>query len=215
VDESGAPLRDAAGLCIVCGPDEPGEAIGPLGAGRFEGYTDPGASARKLLADVFAPGDRWFRTGDLMRRDTAGFVTFVDRLGETFRWKGENVSATEVADAVRACPSVLEAAVYGVRVPGEEGRAGMAAIVADDQFDIAALARHLASRLPSYAQPLFVRRCQSLDQTETFKLSTLRLAAEGYEGVRDPLWFRDGASGRYVPCDADLCRAIADGTRRT
>ena len=217
VDESGVPLRDAAGFCIACGPEEPGEAIGPVGAGarRFDGYTDAAASARKLLTRVFAEGDCWFRTEDLMRRDDAGFIYFVDRMGDTFRWKGENVSTTEVADNLRACAGVRDAVVYGVRVPGQEGRAGMAAIVPDDGFDLQAFTREIAARLPPYAQPAFVRLCRSLDQTGTFKLSTIKLAAEGYEAVGDPTWFRDAASGRYVPCDLDLCRAIADGTRRT
>jgi fatty-acyl-CoA synthase len=108
--ETGAPVHDEKGFCIASATGEAGEAIGLLHAGRtFDGYLDPDASARKILHDVFVPGDRWFRTGDLMRRDAAGFFFFVDRLGDTFRWKGENVSTTEVAAAVRGCPGVLDA----------------------------------------------------------------------------------------------------------
>src|SRR5262249_59308320 len=114
--------------------DEPGEALGPISdgrsnaGGRFEGYTGRTESERKILRDVFKPGDAWFRTGDLMRKDAAGFFYFVDRLGDTFRWKGENVSTSEVAEAITSFPGVADATVYGVAVPGADGRAGMAAV---------------------------------------------------------------------------------------
>ncbi len=218
--ETGEPLRGADGLCVLAGVDEPGEALGRVEAGsdaparRFDGYTDPDATARKLIRDVLEPGDCWFRSGDLMRRDAAGFYFFVDRLGDTFRWKGENVSTGEVAAAVRSCPGVRDAVVYGVRVPGQEGRAGMAALVADKRLDLAVLRAHLATKLPPYAQPLFLRLCRSLDLTGTFKLATARLQAEGYAGLADPVWFLDRAVGRYVPCDAGLQQALADGRLR-
>ena len=219
--ETGAPVRDGAGRCVRCGPDEAGEAIGRVEqdgaapARRFDGYTDEDASERKLLRDVFTPGDCWFRSGDLMRRDAAGFYYFVDRMGDTFRWKGENVSTTEVAAVVRGAPGVADAVVYGVSVPGQEGRAGMAAVVAAEGFAPEALRSHLAARLPAYAQPLFVRLCPALDRTGTFKLFAARLAGEGYAGLADPVWFNDRAAGAVVAVDADLARAIADGTRRT
>ena len=129
LNDDGVPTRDAAGRCVSVASGEAGEAIGRVersgaAARRFDGYTDTAAISGKLLDDVFAPGDRWFRSGDLMRQDAAGFVFFVDRLGDTFRWKGENVSTSEVAAVVRRCPGVSDAVVYGVRVPGQEGRAG-------------------------------------------------------------------------------------------
>ncbi len=184
--ETGEPLRDAAGLCIACRPDEPGEAIGQLpgaeamAARHFDGYTDTAASARKVLRDVFAKGDLWFRTGDLLRKDVAGYFYFVDRIGDTFRWRGENVSTTQVAAVLRGCPGVTDAVVFGVAVPGQEGRAGMAAITTDDNFGVDALAAHLNAHLPGYAQPLFVRLCESLDFTGTFKLTKGRLVQEGF-----------------------------------
>ena len=102
--------------------DEPGEAISLIREDRtFDGYNDVEASLRKILRSVFAAGDRWYRTGDLMRKDAAGFYYFLDRLGDTFRWKGENVSTTEVANVVRSCPGVLDAIVYGVEVAGQRG----------------------------------------------------------------------------------------------
>src|SRR6202011_3335368 len=166
--EAGTPVRTADGLCIACARGKVGEAIGRIGTadeggGRFEGYTDRAETEKKILRDVFAKGDAWFRTGDLMRLDEQGFFHFVDRVGDTFRWKGENVAASEVNDAIRACEGVLDATTYGVEVAGTDGRAGMAAVVVDDGFDFANLAAHLARRLPSYAQPLFVRVSASLD----------------------------------------------------
>jgi fatty-acyl-CoA synthase len=177
---------------------EPGEAIGRLGPGaRFDGYTDKAASEAKILRDVFEPGDRWYRTGDLLRQDAAGFYYFVDRLGDTFRWKGENVSTTELDAVLRACPGVIDAASYGVAMPGADGKAGMAALVVDGSFDLAALHAHLVQRLPSYARPLFVRLCPGLVTTGTFRLRKVDLAREGYAGSSDPVFVEKG--GTFVP----------------
>jgi fatty-acyl-CoA synthase len=149
---------------------------------------------------VFEPGDRWYRTGDLLRQDAAGFFYFVDRLGDTFRWKGENVSTTEVDAVLRACPGVLDAASYGVAMPGADGKAGMAALVGDGTFDFAVLHVHLAVRLPSYARPLFVRLCPALETTGTFRLRKADLAREGYAASNDPVWRDEGMA--FVPCAA-------------
>jgi fatty-acyl-CoA synthase len=196
--DTNEPVRDADGRCI---PGDTGELVAKLGETvRFEGYTDPAASTRKLLTGVREPGDRWFRTGDLMRRDERGFFFFLDRLGDTFRWKGENVSTTEVAAALLRCPGVVDAAVFGVAVTGAEGRAGMAALVTDEQFGLEAFAAHVEATLPSYARPLYVRLCASLDLTGTFKLSKAGLAREGYEGSPDPVFVL--TAGRYMPAAA-------------
>jgi acyl-CoA synthetase (AMP-forming)/AMP-acid ligase II len=120
--------RDADGRCILCAPGEVGEFLGSIpdlphtGAGRFEGYTDAAATERKILHDVFQKDDRWYRSGDLLRCDEDGYFYFVDRIGDTYRWKSENVSTQEVAEALG--PPARIANVYGVRVPGAEGRAG-------------------------------------------------------------------------------------------
>ena len=193
-DEEGRPLRDEAGRCKRVPIGDAGEAIARLGPGaRFDGYTDPAASEARILRDVFEPGDRWYRTGDLLKQDAAGFFYFVDRLGDTFRWKGENVSTTEVAAVLRVCPGVSDAAVYGVAVPGADGRAGMAAIVVDDGFDFGTLQAHLTERLPSYARPLFVRICPALETTGTFRLRKVDLARQGFAASTDPVWKSDGA----------------------
>ena len=181
----GAPLRDAQGLCIRCGTDETGEALGRIDpstpGGRFEGYSDATASEQKVLHDVFEAGDAWYRTGDLMRRDAQGYFYFVDRIGDTFRWKAENVATTEVADAIARCPGVRDVCVYGVAVPGHDGRAGMAALVVDEDFQLATLHQHLAASLPRYARPLFLRICADLETTATFKHKKDELAAAGYD----------------------------------
>jgi len=219
--EHGAPLRDDNGLCIACARGEVGEAIGRIGTageggGRFEGYTDKGETEKKILRDVFAKGDAWFRTGDLMRLDEQGFFHFVDRVGDTFRWKGENVSTSEVNDAIRECGGVLDATTYGVEVANMDGRAGMAAVVAGDEFDFKAFADHLARRLPSYAHPLFVRISASLDSTETFKQKKHALAREGFDPamVSDPLYFKDPKSGEYRALDAQIYACIVSSDIR-
>jgi len=217
---TGTPLRDAAGFCIACGPDEVGEAVGQVldhgrsPARQFDGYTDPKASATKLLRGVFADDDCWFRTGDLMRKDAAGYFYFVDRIGDTFRWKGENVSTTEVAAVIRAFPGVIEAVVFGVTVPGYEGRAGMASITTDPCFNISGLWAHFSAALPDYARPLFVRCSGALDTTGTFKLVKGKLVEEGYANTTDPVWFNDRAAGELILCDADLLQSLRAGTRR-
>lgn len=218
--ETGAPARGADGLCLRCARGETGEAIGRIAsadpAHRFEGYTNPAETEKKVLRDVFEPGDAWLRTGDLMRLDARGFFHFVDRIGETFRWKGENVSAGEVAAAIDACPGVEACAVFGVSVPGAEGRAGMAAIVARPGFDLAQLRAHLARALPAYARPLFLRLAPALAITETFKKASDRLAAQGFDPatISDPLFFAEPAAQAYVPLDAALFARISQGVVR-
>ncbi len=216
---TGLPARDADGRCVRCQPGEAGEAIGRIGGGdpahRFEGYTSAADSEKKVLRDVFEPGDVWLRTGDLMRTDAKGFFYFVDRIGETFRWKGENVATGEVAEVIAACPGVASAAVYGVSVPGADGKAGMAAIVPGRDFDLAMLHRQLTEALPAYARPLFLRFTPIQTVTETFKQKKGDLAAEGFDpgGFNDPLFFDDAAKGAYVRLDAALFSKIDGGAR--
>jgi fatty-acyl-CoA synthase len=219
--ETGTPIRDADGLCIACARGEVGEAVGRIGTadeggGRFEGYTDTAQTEKKILRDVQARGDSWFRTGDLMRLDEQGHFHFVDRIGDTFRWKGENVATSEVNEAVADCPGVLEATTYGIEVPGADGRAGMAAIVADASFDLDAFADHLSQRLPVYARPVTIRVCASLDSTETFKQKKQALMREGFDPhrVTDPLFYREPKSGTYRPVDDCAYRRILDGSIR-
>jgi fatty-acyl-CoA synthase len=219
--ELGVPVRAENGLCIPCARGEVGEAIGRIGTaddggGRFEGYTDKDETEKKILRDVLAPGDAWFRTGDLMRLDESGFFHFVDRVGDTFRWKGENVATSEVNEAILDGADVIDATTYGVEIPGADGRAGMAAIVTGDRFDLAEFRNHLSRRLPAYAHPVFVRISGALETTETFKQKKQQLSREGFDPrlVTDPLFFRDPESGVYLPIGAADYARIVDGRVR-
>jgi fatty-acyl-CoA synthase len=220
--EKSEPWRNAEGFCERCTANEIGEAVGLMPdmggerAGRFEGYADQEASNRKVLRNVFKAGDSWYRTGDLMRRDERGFYYFVDRVGETYRWKGENVSTAEVLTALTASRGVVEGVVYGVSVPGADGRAGTAALVVNADFELAAFRAEVGSRLPPYARPVFLRILATLEATSTFKPRKQDLMQAGFDPSRmtDPLYFDDARAQRYVPVDAALHAAISDGTIR-
>ncbi len=218
--EAALPVRDAAGRCLRCAVNEVGEAIGQImddrGATRFEGYTDDAASGQKILRDVFFAGDAWYRTGDLMRQDAQGFFYFVDRIGDTFRWKGENVSTTEVAGVIAAVPGVTDVAVYGVTIPNADGRAGMAAVVVTEDFDLTKLRQALAASLPAYARPVVVRILAALEITGTFKLRKQDLVREGFDPahVTDPLFLDHPAQQQYAPLDARLFEQLQTGALR-
>ncbi len=219
--ETGEPTRDEHGLCRRCAVDEVGEAIGRISTdgspeGQFDGYTDRAASDRKVLRNVFSKGDAWFRSGDLMRRDGAGFFHFVDRIGDTFRWKGENVSTGEVADAACGWPEVREAVVYGVQLSGHDGRAGMVAVVTDGELDLAGFRSHLATRLPEYARPVFVRMLREMETTGTFKPVKQDLVRAGFDpsATTDAIYVNDRQSGAFVPLDAALFECIQTGRFR-
>jgi fatty-acyl-CoA synthase len=217
--DQGEPMRNEEGFCIRCAANETGEAIGrifedPSNAGnRFEGYSSDEASASKVLHSVFDPGDAWFRTGDLMRRDEQGYFYFVDRIGDTFRWKGENVAAAEVEAVCCAFSGIAQAAVYGVSVPGTDGRAGMAALVTRTGLDLAAFRAHLRAHLPGYAHPVFLRVCEEMRTTATFKFAKSTLALEGYDPASssDVFYFNDRERGAFVPLDAELYARFQNG----
>ncbi len=216
------PVRDERGFCIECEVDEPGEVVGKIlkdaskPGQRFEGYADATETGRKVLHDVFEKGDAWFRTGDLMRKDKNGYFYFVDRIGDTFRWKGENVSTTEVEEAIGRFGGIAEANVYGVAVPGREGRAGMAALVASDNLNLTALHDHLARQLPEYARPVFLRIRQDNDVTTTFKQKKVDLVKDGFDPSRtgDPIYFSDPQRKAFVRLDGALFADINAGRIR-
>jgi fatty-acyl-CoA synthase len=223
--ESNAPVRNAGGFCIRCAPNEPGEAIGRISqnaadrATRFDGYSDGVETEKKILRDVFEPGDAWYRTGDLMRRDDSGFYFFIDRIGDTFRWKGENVATSEVAAAITSFPGIIDANVYGVAIPGADGRAGMAELVCAGTIDLAALRDHLAQRLPKYAYPVLLRIRNEIDVTPTFKQMKNRSAHQGCDGYDpgacpDPLYVHDPERRAYVALDRPLYERIVSGKLR-
>jgi fatty-acyl-CoA synthase len=221
--DADAPVRDARGFCVRCAPNEVGEAIGQLlkdrsnVGGRFDGYTNEDASERKILRDVFEPGDAWFRTGDLMRKDEQGYFYFVDRIGDTFRWKGENVATSEVSEAICGFPGIKEANVYGVAIPGADGRAGMASIVTDDALDLAAFRTHLVDRLPEYARPIFLRIRDNLEVTATFKHTKTALVRDGFDPavIADALYVHDRERQAFVRLDQSLYDRIQRGQIRS
>jgi len=220
--EKGEPVRDGQGFCLRCAPNEPGEAIGKivedpstLGS-RFEGYMDEQASEKRILRNVFKPGDAWARTGDLMRKDEKGYFYFVDRIGDTFRWKGENVSTAEVSDAISAFPGVKHANVYGVPVPATEGRIGMAALVTEPAMDLQKLRNHLADRLPAYARPAFLRIRKDIEVTGTFKYSKTELVRQGYDpaATSDTIYFDNPELQSFYRLDQELYERIQTGQIR-
>jgi fatty-acyl-CoA synthase len=217
--DAGEPVRDNRGFCIRCAPNEAGEALGkistdPSTAGtRFEGYADPAASEKKILRNVFEADDAWVRTGDLMSKDEKGFFYFVDRIGDTFRWKGENVATSEVSEAIRAYPGIEHAAVYGVKIPATDGRVGMATLVATKEIDLYEFRKHLMSRLPAYARPLFLRIRKEIDITGTFKYAKTELVDQGYDPVAttDYLYFDNAEAQAFVRLDKELYDLIQVG----
>jgi fatty-acyl-CoA synthase len=220
--EKQQPMRNEQGFCETCAPNEAGEVIGRIvndpskPANRFEGYAASTQNENKILRDVFAKGDIWFRTGDLMRQDERGYFYFVDRVGDTFRWKGENVSTTEVAEAINGVPDVQDANVYGVAVTGRDGRAGMAAITCKGPCDLVALHAHLSTDLPEYARPVFIRLQNELEVTSTFKQKKVDLVREGFNpaAIRDPIYFNDPAAKAFVRLDDKLYQSIESGEIR-
>ena len=216
--EAEAPVRGLDGRCVAAAPGEIGECVGQIGGaarGEFAGYADKAASEKKVLRDAFAPGDAWFRTGDLMRQDEDGYFYFVDRIGDTFRWKGENVSTTEVAGALAGIEGVLEATVYGVKVGDLEGRAGMASLVVAPPFSIAEFGAHVDRELPPYARPMFVRLQPQIETTGTFKYRKMDLVEDGFDPARikQPLYFHDPAKG-YLKLTKAQHVKILDGAVR-
>ncbi|KAI6244366.1 AMP-dependent synthetase and ligase [Aphelenchoides fujianensis] len=213
--EHETPVRGPDGCCIECAPGEVGECIGHIGGdarSNYVGYADKAATEKKVLHDVFQKGDAWFRTGDLMKVDGDGYIYFVDRIGDTFRWKGENVATSEVAERLASVEHVLEVNVYGVKVGDLDGKAGMAALVTDPGFDIEAFAKHVDEHLPSYARPIFVRLQQAIETTGTFKYRKIDLVGDGFDPTRtrDPLYFRDPAKG-YVKITKAIFAKIEAG----
>ena len=213
--ETEEPVRAINGFCIEAGPGQVGECIGKIGGDArsvYNGYVDKAASEKKILRDVFEKGDAWFATGDLMKMDADGYLYFIDRVGDTFRWKGENVSTNEVAERVQEAACVKEAHIYGVAVEGSEGRAGMAGLVVGPEFDIKDFSEHVARELPTFAQPLFVRVLPSIETTGTFKVRKVDLVSEGYDPsrVKGPLYYHDPKRG-YVKITKGVYEKFAAG----
>ncbi len=216
-------VRDEQGRCIEVAPGEAGLLLGQINEEAvFEGYTSPEATEKKIIRNVFEEDDAWFNSGDLMRRIDAGFTLgfphyqFVDRVGDTFRWKSENVSTNEVGEILNGFPQVRFSNVYGVEVPAADGRAGMAALILGDgveSLDLAAFSDYVNRELPSYARPVFLRVLSDMDVTGTFKMmkGALRNAAYDPDRVSDPLYVMKPGSSRYEPLDREFAETISRG----
>ncbi|NWG54147.1 MAG: long-chain-acyl-CoA synthetase [Hydrogenophilaceae bacterium] len=216
--ETEQPVRGPDGFCIEADVDEAGEAVGLIDPDeprfKYEGYAgDKSQTEKKILRDVFQKGDAWFRTGDLLRKDKDGYFYFIDRIGDTFRWKGENVSTNEVGDVLAQFPGIAEANVYGVSIPGHDGRAGMAALTVSKDIDLAALRAYLVRELPSYARPLFLRLQPEITTTGTFKYRKVDLVRDGFDLARvaDPIYFDDPTAQAYVDLTPELAARIVSG----
>jgi citronellyl-CoA synthetase len=211
------PILDADGFMQKVEKGEAGLLIGHITEeAPFVGYTDENATESKILRDVFEKGDAWFDTGDLMRDIGFKHAQFVDRLGDTFRWKGENVSTTEVEAVINSFDQVSGSSVFGAAIPGADGRAGMAAIVSDrkiEKFDLQGLAAVIQKGLPAYAWPIFIRFKSELEVTHTFKLkkSVLKKEAFSLPEIEDPLFVRLPGETEYTPVTETVYKKIMDG----
>jgi citronellyl-CoA synthetase len=211
------PVRGADGHMVRVARGEVGLLIAEVSERyAFDGYTDKAASEKKLFRDVFHKGDVWFNSGDLLRDQGFRHAQFIDRVGDTFRWKGENVSTNEVAEALNTFHQVAESTVYGVQIPGTDGRCGMAALVLHcplNDFDLRGFARHVESQLPAYARPLFLRVRPELEVTGTFKQVKSDLRRQGFDPslVDEPLFVMPPRQTSYVALTSDQYRSIAAG----
>ncbi len=215
--DTGTPLRDENGRVRRVPPGEPGLLLSPVNRLQpFDGYTDNESTEKKLVRNAFREGDCWFNSGDVMSPQGLGHATFVDRLGDTFRWKGENVATTQVEAALASDDSVEQCTVFGVEIPRTGGRAGMAAIKLRDgaEFDGKSLAHAVYGQLPPYALPLFVRVVKELAQTTTFKSRKVELRDQAYgPDVEDPLYVLAGRDEGYVPYYDGYPEEVAAGKR--
>lgn len=222
--ESGEPIRGPDGFCIRAEPNEPGEFLGKIirndPVKDFEGYRDNSATKKKILSDVFVKGDVYFRSGDILVMDEFGWLYFKDRAGDTYRWKGENVSTHEVESVAGSVLGLKMVAAFGVKVENTDGRAGMMAVGGSESGDAREMLDKLHSglkeRLPAYARPLFVRTVDRCEMTGTFKLKKTQLQREGFDvnKIKDAVYFLDAKSDKYVPLTGALYNDISAGKVR-
>jgi len=213
-------IRDENGFCISVPFGEPGLLLGHINEKAvFEGYTDKEATEKKILRDAFEVGDAWFNSGDLLREIDVGYTIgyshyqFVDRVGDTFRWKSENVSTNEIGEIINGFGQVKFCNVYGVEVPNADGRAGMAALTTASNFDPDAFSAYVNEQLPAYARPVFLRVQNDIDVTGTFKMIKGDLRNEGYdlEQIKDTLYVLKPGSTSYELLDLDFADKISQG----
>ncbi len=212
--ENNEPYRNAAGFFEKAAPGEAGLLIAAISKKLpFDGYVNQADNTAKIFENVFAPGDRWFNTGDLMRDIGFRHAQFVDRLGDTFRWKGENVATAEVEGVISKLDGITNCTVYGVQLPHADGRAGMAALTCETHhtdFDFDGLTAALRHELPAYAVPLFVRFCDELETTATHKIKKYRLKQEGFD-TADPVYVMLPGAKWYVRLEGAVLAGVRNG----
>ncbi|XP_038207616.1 long-chain fatty acid transport protein 4-like isoform X1 [Zerene cesonia] len=220
-EETGEPIRDSKGLCQLAKPNEPGVFIGKIKPNNpsraFLGYVDKEASEKKIVRDVLSHGDSAFISGDILISDEFGYLYFKDRTGDTFRWRGENVSTTEVEAAISRVADQRDAVVFGVEIPNNEGRAGMCGIVdADGTLDLDKLLKDMSKDLPKYARPIILRIMKTMDMTATFKIRKVDLQKEGYNPsiLKDKLYYLDPKLNKYVSLGPEEYEKIMSGQIR-
>ncbi|ESO09479.1 hypothetical protein HELRODRAFT_109692 [Helobdella robusta] len=218
---TGELIRDKYGRCIRCQPGEPGELVGKIVSGKplrsFDGYADKEANKKKMARDIFKPGDCYFMSGDILEMDEFGYMYFRDRTGDTYRWKGENVSTSEVEAIISNIIHLTDTTVYGVEIPGTEGRAGMVAVADPNRtLDLQLLSREVKKTLPSYARPVFIRVMSQLNMTSTFKLKKVEYRMEGFNPdiIADDLYYLNVRSNSYDQLNSDVYNGILNGTIR-
>lgn len=219
VDEDTMELvRDSRGFCVPCRPGEPGLLVGRINQQdplrRFDGYANQDATKKKIAHNVFKKNDSAYLSGDVLVMDELGYMYFRDRSGDTFRWRGENVSTTEVEGILSNLLGQTDVAVYGVPVPGVEGKAGMAAIAdATGSFDCSNFLQNIQRVLPPYARPVFLRISPHVDTTGTFKIQKTRLQREGFDPrlTNDKIYFLNTRGARYEAMNEELYNAIVEG----
>ncbi|CAD5228397.1 unnamed protein product [Bursaphelenchus xylophilus] len=220
--DTGEFLRDKNGLCICCDPGEQGHLVGIIrdddAVNKFEGYLNKAETDKKIIRDVFKKGDVAFASGDLFLWDEYGYLFFKDRLGDTYRWRGENVSTMEVEGVLQPVKSIQDVAVYGVEVKGREGRAGMISASLAEGAEVNDLVKEVServtSRLPGYAIPVFLRIGKEFERTGTFKLKKNKLKEQGFNPEAcngDELYYYDSSSKTYKHLDSQMYEDIQSG----
>ena len=216
--QTGRYVRNEQGFLVKAGINEPGELISPVDQSddfrQYHGYSDSKASESKLIHNAFKQSDTYYKSGDVLRMDEEGYLYFCDRTGDTFRWKGENVSTAEVEGVIQKILGLKDVLVYGVVVPGADGRAGMAIVNSDEEsLDMGDLYRKLSLDLPRYAVPVFIRLSSGVELTSTFKLKKTQGREEGYdlERIADPVFFLHPTQGRYVRLTPELVLELENG----
>lgn len=217
---TGDPIRGPNGLCQICEADEPGVFVGKIVPGNpsraFLGYVDKKASDKKIVYDVFKKGDSAFLSGDILVADERGYLFFKDRTGDTFRWKGENVSTSEVEAQVSNEAGYRDCVVFGIEIPNMDGRAGMAAILDHEKtLDLNVVADGLKKSLPAYARPVFIRLLSKVDMTGTYKLKKLDLQKDGYNPstIDDAIYYLN-SKGTYDLLTPTVYEQISKGEVR-